>query len=204
MDLVGYLSIVRRRWALIVGVMAAALVVVLVTLPSNPQSGPIGRTYKATATLISDPTTEAPDSLALLPLFVTAGEVPERAAEKLRYKDDPQILAATVEATASLDTGSLAISSIGSDGPETAQRVNTFAAELIAYLERRDQQERQERREALQVRLDEVAVKLKSLDSAVADNPSDSILTSDAMRRASSTSRCSSRSTPSTPSSRHG
>ena len=178
MDLVGYLSIVRRRWALIVGVVAAALVVVLATLPSNPQSGPISRTYKATATLISDPTTEAPDSLALFPLFVTAGEVPERAAEKLSYKDDPQVLAATVEATASLDTGSLAISSIGSDGPETAERVNTFAAELIAYLERRDQQERQERREALQVRLDEVAVKLKSLDRAVAADPSDSILTS--------------------------
>jgi Mrp family chromosome partitioning ATPase len=178
MDLVGYLSIVRRRWALIVGVVAAALLVVLVTLPSTPQSRPIGRTYKATATLISDPTTEAPPSLALIALFVTAGEVPERAAEKLRYKDDPQILAATVEATANPDTGSLAITSIGSDGPETAQRVNTFAAELIAYIERRDQQERQERREALQVRLGEVAVKLKRLDRAVAANPSDSILTS--------------------------
>jgi Mrp family chromosome partitioning ATPase len=178
MDLVGYLRIVRRRWALIVGVVAAALVVVLLTLPSTPQSGRIGRTYQATATLISDPTTatEAPDNLALLPLFVTAGEVPERAAEKLGYKDDPQILAATVEATASVDTGSLAISSSGSDGPETAQRVNTFAAELIAYLERRDQQERQERQEALKVRLDEVADKLKPLDRAAAANPSDSIL----------------------------
>jgi len=76
-------------------------------------------------------------------LYATIGEIPERAAERLGYDGEPQVLASLISASPNADTGTLTISTSDPDGAVAARRVNAFADATVAYF--RDQQSQQAR-----------------------------------------------------------
>ncbi|HET7325923.1 MAG TPA: CpsD/CapB family tyrosine-protein kinase [Nocardioidaceae bacterium] len=179
MDLIGYLSILRRRWTLVAATASLALVVVWLTLPAEAQTGPVVRTYQATATLISSPTAETPLNLATAALFTTIGEVPERAAKQLDYDDDPQILATEITTAVDPETATLQISTVGSDGELTQRTANVFAAELIGFFERRDREQATKQLKELNELLKQDGARLDQLDSALELTPNDPRLTAE-------------------------
>ena len=151
MELTAYLRVLRQRWRLLVAPVAAALAIAAITLPSSdPQElVPTATTYTATATLISTPTTDltVPTTpLAIVGLFATTGEVPERAARILDYPGEPQLLASLVTVTPAEATGTLTISATDADGKVAADRVNAFARATIEFF--RDQQADEDRARA--------------------------------------------------------
>ncbi|MPZ93391.1 MAG: AAA family ATPase [Propionibacteriales bacterium] len=176
MDLIGYLHIVRRRWALVVGAVVLALVVVWFALPAKSQAGPVVHSYTATATLVSNPSLETPPNLGSIALFVTAGRVPKLAAAKLDYEGEPQVLAASVSATVNSDTGAVTVRSTGSNGRATARKVNVFANQLLSYLRQHERQQAAEQIKVLDRQLEGLGNRLAELDSAVVSDPGDTVL----------------------------
>ena len=83
MTLQDYLKIFRHRWLVIAAcTLAAAAVMWAVTPASTDTTLKVG-SYTATATLLvgSSDANETSVSMARIPLYLTTGEVPKRAAE---------------------------------------------------------------------------------------------------------------------------
>lgn len=176
MDLMGYLQVLRRRWALPLASAAVALVLVWLTLPpAEERSTPVGTTFRATATLIA----ASPDeqlNLSMAALLVRVGEVPVRAARQLDFEGSPQLLATQVEAVPDTATASLAISSAGPDGPVVEDVANTFAEELVAHFGRARARATKAELARVEESITSAATEIHQLDRAVLENPEDSTL----------------------------
>src|SRR4051812_8923784 len=107
MESTDYLQVLRRRWKV---VAAAGVLAVLARLLLAPaQSLGMGRrTYTATATLIQPPNASRP--VAFTALLVTNGPVPQAAAARLAFTEDPAALARSVSVDANQDSGSIRVS----------------------------------------------------------------------------------------------
>jgi len=101
MTLQDYLKIFRHRWLVIAAcTLAAAAVMWAVTPASTDTTLKVG-SYTATATLLvgSSDANETSVSMARIPLYLTTGEVPKRAAEAVGYDGDPALLASGLTVT---------------------------------------------------------------------------------------------------------
>jgi capsular exopolysaccharide synthesis family protein len=175
MEPIEYLRIARRRWALIVACVVIALAAAWATTPAHPRSSKPITSYNATATLLQA-TTNNSLSLNYIALFVTAGDIPVRAAKDLGYTGDPQVLASSVTVRPDPTVGALAISGSGSNGTDTADTVNAFARETIAYFRDQAQTNRQELIKSAQSRLDALASSTQQLDAQVRAHPGDPLV----------------------------
>jgi Mrp family chromosome partitioning ATPase len=176
MDLSDYVEVVRRRWLLVLLTTGLTLLVVWLTLPSVAQNRSAVVGYEATATLIANPSTDEPFDLARAALFTTVGEVPERAAAQLGTDEEPQVLAARINATADPETGTLAITSSGARPGSVERTVTVFAEELLAYFERNETRTQRAQLRALDQQIAKYAKQLSRLDRAILDNPGDRTL----------------------------
>lgn len=125
-----YWKVIRRKWPVIlVTGLAAALVLWLVT-PAVPP--PVERVtgYNATATLLVNGDAASLDRIAL---FITTGEVPQRAAEQLGFTEDPALLANRLTVAVNPSSQSLTLSSSGSDGADAAAVANAFAEQAVDF-----------------------------------------------------------------------
>lgn len=135
MEIVHYLRVLRRRWRVL---LACSLVGVLVGVASTAIGGQEKAQvsfYLAKHTLQSTGGAVNLDRAAAL---VTEGEVPRRAAAKLG-EASPQVLASRVKAEPRPEVGFLYIAATGTDPQRSVQIADTFAEELVAYL---DEQQR--------------------------------------------------------------
>lgn len=174
MDLINYLEILRRRWVLIVAAVLLALVAAWLTLPEKAESGPVVRSYEATATLIANPAAEVPMNMATAAVFATVGEVPEAAAKELGVEGDPQLLAAQISTAVDPETATMTITSTGSEAVPTAEMANTFAQELVAYFKRYDQEQAKQQIRELSELLAGYDDRLQQLDGILSANPQNS------------------------------
>ena len=134
------------------------------------------RTFSATHTLLlndesATQSTGAAVSPNQVPLFVTTGEVPQRAAEEIGFGGNPASLAGQVTPTFDFSTGALTISTTQESGDRAELVADTFADELVSYLAERQDVVYQERLAAASERLAELETELNAITFELASNP---------------------------------
>ncbi len=90
MTLRDVLKVLGRRWPVIAACILVAASVTFALTPATPAKAEAATSYTATATLVVGSTT--PDTqvnMGRIRLYLTTGEVPRLAAEKLGYAGDP-------------------------------------------------------------------------------------------------------------------
>lgn len=149
MSLHEFMKIVRQRWIVIVLCVLVAAGVMFAVTPANYDTTPKIGSYTATATLLvgSKPApaptgkspapvvNEAPASLGRISLFITTGEVPRRAADKLGYAGDPALLASGLKVEADGSSMSITITTTATDGARAAAVANEFAREAVTFFD---------------------------------------------------------------------
>ena len=173
MDPIEFLRAIRRRWAILAACIAVAVAVAWFTTTVAPVGvGPPVRSYKATAVLLDLRTIESRNSGAINNLqtvaaLTTVGDVPIRVAKAIKYKGEPQILAQRIEATADVDAGLLKITAASSDPAEAELLANTFAGELLSFLEDRKQSTITQEVLALTRQIDALDREIQGLDHRI-------------------------------------
>ena len=144
MTLRGYVNIFRRRWWIILASTLVAAVVMFVLTPSKPADAPPVSSYTATATLLAETRPTEGDepvqsmSLGRLALFVTTGQIPQMAAERLGYEGDAAVLAKEVTVQADQQGGAVTISATDREAQAAAERANAFAQSTVDYFEQQN------------------------------------------------------------------
>jgi Mrp family chromosome partitioning ATPase/capsular polysaccharide biosynthesis protein len=170
-----YLAIARRHWRLIVALVIVALAVVYWTSPDRARG-----TYESTHILRveTDEGRSATSSVSpeLVKEYITADEVPQRAAAALGYEGDPRTLAKKLEVEADRTVGVVRISATDRAPDEAARIADAFATEVEAFLIEDQTAQQQEEAEALQAREDEVRGEIAALDAQIAAAPDNATL----------------------------
>ena len=172
MDRVNYLKVFRYRWPLLLMATGVGLLMSWLTLPPAPQEGvPRAQSYEATATVITSPSNPKPLTMSTVALYTTAGEVPVRAAERLDYDGEPQVLASTIETAVGEDQRTLTISTTSTDGPLAARTVNAFAEELVAHFTNDESTSPEGQLDNVTESLRNISDRIERLDRQIADRP---------------------------------
>ncbi|HXY92113.1 MAG TPA: P-loop NTPase [Acidimicrobiia bacterium] len=146
MDLLAYFRVLRRHWRLIVAVTVAGAALGAASTLLD-QSSPTAKTYyRATHTLVFDANQQgeggAPRHYAnpnQVPIFVTTGDVPDAVAKKLGTSEPGRDLAAQISTTVNDQADTLDITAVDPDAQRAVQLADTFATELIASLNAKEQ-----------------------------------------------------------------
>lgn len=135
MTLQDYLKTLRRRWLVIAACTLSAAAVMWVITPASSDTTQKVGSYTATATLLvgSAQPDETSISMARIPLYLTTGEVPKRAAEAVGYDGDPALLASELTVTPDYQALAVTVSATASDGRQAAAVANAFAEETVAF-----------------------------------------------------------------------
>jgi capsular exopolysaccharide synthesis family protein len=172
MDPIEYLKTLRRRWLVVAVAVLLGMTIGVFAQSASDGAETLSIQYRATTILLSNDTTVSDPrggGLSLIATLTTIGKVPERAAQALHFKGDPEALALTVKA--SLRGGLLRISATAND-PDRAELVaDTFAQELMAYIEDRNEQvARREAREFRQ-RIRAIEREIDAIDQQIGSAP---------------------------------
>jgi Mrp family chromosome partitioning ATPase len=169
MDLLAYVRILRRRWALILAVMVAGAAVGAGSALAS-SGGDSGRFDKATHVMFIDNLNSGESSgftdLNQMAILVTAGDVPVRVGKKLGQ--DGRGLAEHVMVTTNTQTGTLSISAVATTAGESEVIANTFADQLIVSLTEKYQKRFEIRRDQVLKRVDEIQAEINGFDAQVA------------------------------------
>ena len=137
MNPIEYLRALRRRWTIVVA--SGVLAVVAAGLLSLGNVGPATQSYEGKTMLLKIGWSGSPldvISLDTVAALVTVGEVPERAAKKIGFEGNPSVLASQVSAEADEGGSGLLVVTGTSTKPQEAELLaETFAGELIGYLD---------------------------------------------------------------------
>jgi capsular exopolysaccharide synthesis family protein len=137
-----YLRLLRRRWRLLAACVVIAATAAWITAPGDDPDALVR--YEADATIVRDPTAEAPVAIATVQLFMRTGEVPRRVAAEVGYDGNPLVLARSLDFEADETVGTLAITAQGDSPDAAAELANTAVEETLAYMGERAREEQQE------------------------------------------------------------
>ncbi len=169
MEAIRFLRMLRRRWAVVVGLTVVGLVVgvlgaLRVSGDASDDEAPVF--YAANHLLLSRSGGEGAQlGLSRAALFVTAGDVPTNVAEELgRDRFDLLSRVATIEEA---DVRSLTVSAVSTD-PEDARLVaSAFADGLVAYLLAQDEEGFEARVARAEGQIDAHLAVIEALDSQI-------------------------------------
>jgi capsular exopolysaccharide synthesis family protein len=169
MDPLEYITVVRRRWRLVVACAVVALAVGWVLMPApTPQSTNRSSLYEASVALITPVSDEGRGAnVSLVALVSTSGDVPRMAAEKLGYTGDPDALAQTITATPDPEAGTVQIVATGSSAEQASATAVAFAESATAFLRDAAQRARHESLAAIQGQLDAITQRVNELDREI-------------------------------------
>lgn len=142
MDPAELMRAVRRRWPVVAVTVVVALIVGWLTTRIVP-AGPPVRNYEATSVLLSDQATSfgfgatGSYNLRTIAALATVGDVPRRVATATGFEGDPTDLAQSIRSNGNPETGILRITATSTDPAEATQLANTFAQELVAFMNER-------------------------------------------------------------------
>ena len=175
MDPIDYLKTLRRRWLVVaVSVLVSMAISSVALLSLDGSAASQGSSYRATTILLTgestltDPRVNALSTLAAL---VTIGEVPKRVAEALDFEGEPSALASTVQASIDADTRLMRISATASDPARAEVVADTFAEEMIVYVEARNGRIVEEEAREFRRRLRRLQREIEALDQLIASAP---------------------------------
>jgi capsular exopolysaccharide synthesis family protein len=179
MDPVGLLRAVRRRWATVAAAVGIALLAGWLTTTVAPPGPPL-RTYRATSVLLSSDTdiySTGTDNLRTVAALATVGEVPKRVAESIQFDGDPRELTKSVEATGNPQTGILKITATSRDPNEAKLLADTFATELVTFMNDRTTLTSSREATSLKRRLDRLEQEVDALGRQIgSDTDGDELL----------------------------
>lgn len=127
-----FITIVRRRWLVVVVCAVAAAAVTWSLSPAHPSKSKHVSTYTATATLLVNKSEHSPVTMDRVVLYFTKGKVPRKAARRLNYDGGAKQLADEVEIK-SHKGDAVTIAATEPSGKEAANLANTFAAEAVHF-----------------------------------------------------------------------
>jgi capsular exopolysaccharide synthesis family protein len=135
MEPLDYLKILQRHWKVAAGLIAIVLVGVFFLAPSQP--APV---YEARHTLLREIASgtegaASADNPQVVALWATAGEVPLRVQETLGYNGPVDDLTNALVATPNIEVGTVELTATADSRDEAVLLVNTFADELVAYID---------------------------------------------------------------------
>lgn len=140
MTLQDYLKIFRHRWLVIAACTLTAAAVMWVVTPASTDTTLKVGSYTATATLLvgAEEAGSTAVSMARIPLYLTTGEIPKRAADAIGYDGDPALLASGLTVTPDYQAQALTVAATASDGAQAAAVANAFANETVTFFEEGD------------------------------------------------------------------
>lgn len=133
MTLNDYLKAFRHRWLVIVLCTVVAGALMWIVTPAKTGVTEQASSYTATATLLIGGAQDPNNQTARIPLYLTTGDIPRGAAERLGYEGDPAVLAAGVKVTPDFTANALTVSATGPDGERAAAVANAFADETVDF-----------------------------------------------------------------------
>ncbi|MGH2727371.1 MAG: hypothetical protein ACRDKS_10425, partial [Actinomycetota bacterium] len=183
MDPIEYLRGIKRRWRLVAGIMALALVGAWV-LTSVIGYGGGKDTYTATVTMLqasakgsasTSRSNVAPgsgtSSINTIAALATVDQVAQRVAKSLKYEDDPKKLSKNVEAKVDAKTGFLRITATAHKPDNAKQLADAFAKELIAFLVVRETQANTALARSLEQQIARIKADIAALDKQIKKYP---------------------------------
>lgn len=167
MEPLDYLKILQRHWKVVAGLVGAVLIIVFLLAPSQP--APV---YEATHTLLreqasGDEGASSADNPAVVQLWATRGEVPERVAEALGHDGPPDELTSRLTVVPSLELGTVEMTASASSEDEAILLVNAFADETMRFIEERNQERAASAAEEATARTDELRAQVAQLNSQI-------------------------------------
>jgi Mrp family chromosome partitioning ATPase/capsular polysaccharide biosynthesis protein len=148
MDLLAYFRVLRRRWLLILAFVVAGGTIGAASTLLSQASGNTGKHFKATHTLAfqeagdggnSDNQTARPAiaNLDQAAILVTTGDVPTQVAKQLGMT--PFQVTERITTKTNSDSGTLAITGIGTDAKDAERLTDTVAQQTIDTLNAKEQ-----------------------------------------------------------------
>ncbi|HKP20495.1 MAG TPA: P-loop NTPase [Thermoleophilaceae bacterium] len=157
-DLRAYFEPIRRRWILIVALVAVATVGTYQYYSGKP------KTFQTSTDLLignqdpdlvgGAPAAGGERTLANLSRLLRTEPVAAAAAKQLRFRGDPRALLGSVSASPQGDSDIITVSAVGSSGESAAMIANGFAEGFIAARRRERKRQAQEQLVVAQERLD--------------------------------------------------
>ena len=181
MDLLGYFRMLRRRWVLILvlTLLGAAIGTASGFLGDSSGTGSKHTFYKATNTLVLDPTSSgafqsAFTNLDQIAILTTTGSVPSAVAADIGV--DEQGLTDHIVTTANSATNTLEITAAEPTSDEAVRVADAFAAQLIAGLQKRDTDRYNAQRTYLSTRIDSLNNTVNGLRAQLAGDPTNQVI----------------------------
>jgi Mrp family chromosome partitioning ATPase/capsular polysaccharide biosynthesis protein len=164
-----YLRTVIARWRLVLATTLVAASIAWFTTPADAGAEK-ATSYTATAILVRAPGSD--QSVARVAVFVTGGEVPARAAEKLGSSESPEELAHRVEVTPDDTVGTLTIAVKDSTADGAVRIADEFVAQTTAWMREQASTaaDQSEQVKILRDEVDRAEANLAALDAQVNDN----------------------------------
>jgi Mrp family chromosome partitioning ATPase/capsular polysaccharide biosynthesis protein len=177
MDPLEYLNALRRRWPVVAITFVVVLIVGWMTTTTVIPIGPPERTFQAKTTILNTGELNVPGvaSLQTVAALTTVGEVPVQVAERIGYEGHPGELAAKVAASAA-ESGLLEITATSNDPQEAKLFANTFAEELITFLQERKADLTAQLMKLYNRRLERLEAEIQALEDQVDQAPEDELL----------------------------
>lgn len=170
-----YLTIVRRHWKLVVGLVVVAAAIVYWTSPKREKPS-----FESTHTLLVEADQGRGSANAVGPqvvaLYTTKGEVPKRVADELDYDGTPAELAAKVTAEGNRELGTVDITATDKTPKRAALIANTFATTVEDFLTEKQNAAIQEKQTADQAKADELKGQIAALDAQIKAAPTNTAL----------------------------
>jgi capsular exopolysaccharide synthesis family protein len=138
MEPVDYLKIIQRHWKVAAGLVVVALVAVFLASPNQP-----AQVYEATHTLLRDQASgeegaSSADNPSVVSLWASRGEVPGRVKTTLGYDGPVDELTNRLTVTPDPELGTVEMVATADSSDEAVLLVNTFADELLRFINERD------------------------------------------------------------------
>jgi capsular exopolysaccharide synthesis family protein len=171
MDFVDFLRAAKRRWIVVVATVAVAIGVGLAST-TVVETGPPVRQYQATSVMLNAGSSTAftvPGfaNLRTIAELATVGDVPRRVAQKIGYEGDPLDLARQIRSNGNVDTGILRVSATSTDPREAKLLADTFARELVGFLEDRSARSVSEEAKRLDQTIRRLDARVKELNRQI-------------------------------------
>lgn len=168
-----YLIALRRHWRVVVAAVVLAVAVAWVTTTVAPPRA-AATSFRATAVVLNSgavagsvPGVGIP-SLETVATVATLEPVVRRAADAMGYEGDLQLLATRVHAAADPSSpGILRLTASSGDPQEAALIANTFATELIDYLQANRKRTAEDNLEFVNQQLADVSSEIVATDQAL-------------------------------------
>jgi capsular exopolysaccharide synthesis family protein len=175
-----YLVPLRRWWPLLAGGLLLGLVLAWLTLPEPPPEPTAGQAadptinYRATHILLRNPDSPSAANLDLVQLLARQGDLTNRVVERMDERVTPMDVDAVI-LEAAPDIGTLSVMAVQPTPELAAELTSTYAMELNALLQERDERSLRQSLNRATERLAGAEERVQAMEQEIAGLPEDDL-----------------------------